>query len=337
MIRLDSVRRSFGRVEAVRGVSFTIERGQVVGILGPNGAGKSTTIRMIAAAIPPTEGSVTVAGLDAVDHTLDVRRKIGYLPESAPVYREMRTADYLNYRAGLAGLRGRALRDAVRRTSGVTGLDPMLRRRTGTLSKGYRQRVGLAAALLHDPEVLILDEPTSGFDPAQVAETRALIRQLAGTRTTLIVSHILPEVEKSCDRIILFAGGRVRADGAPDALIRELPGAGRYTVEVRPLSDRHVAPDECFRAITAVESVDTADLESGWKRCLVAFPAGSPDQRETIARAAVAGGLLVRELRAQAATLEDVYLRLSAYAQDIAHIPAPRSTSSASTSKQAPA
>ncbi len=306
MISLRQVHKRFGRVEAVRGVSLDIQQGQIVGILGPNGAGKTTTVRMIAAAIPPTSGSVEVAGMDAVGRSLEVRRKMGYMPESAPLYREMRVRDLLRYRAGLFGLTGKRRAEAVSRAAAQCQLDAVMHRRCGELSKGFRQRTGLASVLLHDPEVLILDEPTSGLDPAQIAETRSLIKGLAGRRTMLIVSHILPEVEKSCDRIVLFASGLIQADGAPDDLIRQLPGSEQYTIESR--GDRPA--DDLFRALPRVESVESAALADGWQRCTITFSRSTPDQREHIARAAAEANLLVRELHARVTTLEDVYLRL---------------------------
>jgi ABC-2 type transport system ATP-binding protein len=310
MISLRQVQKRFGRVVAVRGVSLDIPQGQIVGILGPNGAGKTTTVRMIAAAIPPTKGSVEVAGLDAVGRSLEVRRKMGYMPESAPLYREMRVRDFLRYRAGLFGLTGKRRAEAVARAAGQCQLENVMHRRCAELSKGYRQRTGLASVLLHDPEVLILDEPTSGLDPSQIAETRSLIKGLAGRRTMLIVSHILHEVEKSCDRIILFAAGQVQADGAPEDLIRQLPGSEQYTIEAR--GQRSAA--DIFRTLPRIEHAESTALPDGWERCTITFARGTPDRREHIARAAAEASLLVRELHARVSTLEDVYLSLVASA-----------------------
>lgn len=312
MISLRQVRKSFGRFEAVRGVNLEVPKGQIVGILGPNGAGKTTTVRMIAAAIPPTEGEIRVAGLDAVEQGLQVRRKLGYLPESAPLYREMRVIDFLRYRAGLHGISGRARAEAIERAVGQCQLESVRRRRCGILSKGFRQRVGLASVLLHDPDVLILDEPTSGLDPAQIAETRSLIRGLAGSRTMLLVSHILPEVEKSCDRIILFAHGRVQADGSPEQLMQQGSAAGRYTIEAGSDAGTGPAPSTVLGALAGVESVEASEIEGGWQRCTLTFSKGVADQREVIARAAAGAGLVVRELRPHIASLEDLYLRLIA-------------------------
>ncbi len=297
-------------------MDFEIEPGQVVGILGPNGAGKTTTIRMMTGAIPPSRGSISVDGLDSISQTIGVRRRIGYLPESAPAYREMRTLEFLRFRAGLFGLRGRRRGAAIEKAIGLCQLEEVRKRRVGQLSKGYRQRVGLASVLLHDPKVLILDEPTNGLDPAQIASARSLIRHLAGERTMIVVSHILPEVEKSCDRIILFAGGKVRADGPPESLITALPGAGRYTVEAKQDSPDGRSAEEVLRTVRGVRSIESSDAGDGWVRCLLGFEVEDDDHREGIARHAQAAGLTVRELRAQTPTLEDVYLRLVAYADD---------------------
>jgi ABC-2 type transport system ATP-binding protein len=311
MISLRNVEKRFGRVEAVRGVSLHVEKGEIVGILGPNGAGKSTTVRMIASAIPPTSGRVEVAGADSVEQSQEVRRKTGYMPESSPLYREMRVGSLLNYRAGLFGLRGRAKKDAIRRAAGQCQLEGVIRRRCGDLSKGYRQRVGLASVLLHDPEVLILDEPTSGLDPSQIAETRGLIRRLAGKRTMLIVSHILPEVERSCSRIILFAGGRVHADGSPADLARRLSGnVNEYRVEARAEGGARTAA--AWNRIEGFERAETEDLAEGWTRFGLTFRADAGDRREAIARTAAGGGLLVREISRRSPSLEDLYLRLIA-------------------------
>lgn len=321
MIRLDAVHKSFGPVRAVRGVTLDIPRGQVVGILGPNGAGKTTTVRMITGAIPPSAGTVTVDGLDSVARTMDVRRRLGYLPEAAPLYREMRVGEYLSYRAALFGVRGAARRRAIDAAVQRCSLAAVMRQRTSTLSKGFRQRVGLASVLLHDPRVLILDEPTSGLDPAQIAEVRALIRDLSGERTMLIVSHILPEVERSCDRIIVFARGRVQADGKPEDLVRAMsPGAGSYLVEARQERDNAPTPAAVLSRIAGARVIadDAADkaVPAGWRSLRITFDHATEtqDMREPIARAAADAGLLVRELRRSGggASLEDLYLRIIA-------------------------
>jgi ABC-2 type transport system ATP-binding protein len=303
MIRLEQVHKRFGRVHAVRGVDLHIQAGQIVGMLGPNGAGKSTTVRMIAAAIPPSAGRVIIDGLDAVDDSPRVRARVGYLPEANPLYPELRVRDYLRFRAGLHSMTAKARRDAIDRVLERCWLTDVAARRVGQLSKGYRQRVGLAAALLHDPPVLILDEPTSGLDPSQIAETRSLIRELAGDRTMILVSHILPEVERTCDRIVVIGHGQVRADGPPDALLAQTER--RLHVEVH-------APAEDVRTALAdlpgVRSLDTTARDA-WTAYTLTLEPGA-DAREAVAHACHTRGWLVRELRLDTPTLEWLYLSL---------------------------
>ncbi|MBL0928272.1 MAG: ABC transporter ATP-binding protein [Phycisphaerales bacterium] len=311
MIRLADVHKHFGRVHAVRGVSLEIPKGQVVGILGPNGAGKTTTIRMIAAAIPPSGGVVTVDGLDSVHHSRAVRARLGYLPEGNPLYPEMRIEQYLAYRAALFGLPRADARRAVDRSLERCWLADVRRRRIGHLSKGYKQRVGLAAALLHDPPVLILDEPTSGLDPSQISQVRDLIRALAGDRTMLVISHILPEVEQTCDRIVVFAGGRVVADGRPADLARAAAGRWRLRCELRPSPGAAAAePAVALMQADGVAEVRSDRLPDGWSRCAVAPARPDLDLREAVALAAARHGMIVRELVTIAPTLESVYMRL---------------------------
>ncbi len=312
MIRLHQVEKRFGRVRAVRGINLSIEPGQIVGILGPNGAGKTTTIRMITGLLPPSAGTVSVDGLDTIAHSRQVRRKLGYLPESAPLYPEMGVRSYLLYRAALYEMPRREAKSAVHRCIERCHLGEVALQRIGTLSKGFRQRVGMAAAMLHDPQVLILDEPTSGLDPAQVVEARSLIRELAGRRTMLLVSHILPEVEKTCDRIVVFARGSIRADGAPGELVARAASRS-YVVEARAAGSAGVpAP---LASLPGVTHVDAHRIDDQWVRCTLEFSAPSssnaePDPRESIFRACASAGLVLRELRARTASLEEFYIRL---------------------------
>jgi ABC-2 type transport system ATP-binding protein len=308
MISVRDVHKRFGSFHAVRGVGFEISAGQVVGLLGPNGAGKSTTVRMIAGLLPPSEGSVAVDGFDSVAASMSVRRRLGYLPENTPLYSEMPVGAYLGYRASLFGLPRSRRRRAVDEVIERCWLKEVRRRRIGTLSKGYRQRTGLAAALVHDPRVLLLDEPTSGLDPAQVVETRRLIRELSGNRTVIIVSHQLPEVERTCDRVIVMARGRVQADGSPATLVASQSGSSvACVVEVR------ISPEAArltLSAVPGVERVDVHVLPDGWCSCRVTPTAGAGDLREALARALGAAGVPLRELHAQTPSLEEFYIRL---------------------------
>jgi len=296
----------------VRGVSFEVTQGEVLGILGPNGAGKTTTIRMITGSIPPTHGSVTIDGLDTISDTVRARAKLGYLPEGAPFYPEMRVTQYLEYRSKLYGLSRSARRTRLGYAIDRCALSEMAQRRIGTLSKGYRQRVGLAAALIHDPPILILDEPTSGLDPAQIAETRTLIGDLSGDHTMLLVSHILPEVEKTCDRVLIFARGQIRADGKPETLVRDMLGGGRVRVEMEAELSNGRASKTILDAIPGLERATHNELGDGFIESRLEFKdSEKSDGREAVARAAHKAGALVRELRYEHATLEELYIRLT--------------------------
>lgn len=316
MVRVEGVHKFFGKVWAVRGVSFELVPGQIAGLLGPNGAGKTTTIRMIAGYLLPDAGRVVVDGQDTVDDPSAARRNLGYLPESTPLYPEMRVIDYLHFRGRLFGMWRRERTLAIEHVLERCWIRDMRNRRIGKLSKGYKQRVGLAAAMLHSPRVLILDEPTNGLDPSQIGETRRLVRELASDRTMLVSSHILPEVERLCDRVVVIAGGRVRADDAVAELVKQSAHTPTYTVEARcgaATSVENLA--RLWTAVPGVASVKRAGIErqserDGWTRFQVASKPDAPDLREMLAIAAQQAGALVRELHKDAASLESVFVRL---------------------------
>ncbi len=316
VIIVREITKSFGKVRAVRGVSLELPAGQIAGLLGPNGAGKTTTIRIITGALPADGGEVAIAGFDTRREAMSARRQVGYLPESAPMYPEMTPRGYLEYRGRLYGMDRARRRQAVGDVLERCRVGSMATRRIGALSKGYRQRVGLAAALLHDPPVLILDEPTNGLDPSQIREARSLIRELAAERTMLLCSHILPEIERTCDRVIIMAGGRVRADGTP----AELTGGGgacrRYTIEVRsnPSAGAGYTIGR-LRGVAGVAQIEAAgeqpsDASGGWTRLRVEGEPGAGDLREGLAGAAADAGLFVRELRPDRESLEEVFVRV---------------------------
>jgi ABC-2 type transport system ATP-binding protein len=310
MIVARNLSKRFGRFAAVDSVDFEIPRGRVVGFLGPNGAGKTTTIRMIAGFLAPTSGTVEVDGLDVIHASRQVRQRIGYLPESAPSYTEMRVVEFLKFRARLFAIehskRGRAIDLALRRC----GLEDVRRRTIGHLSKGYRQRVGLAAALLHQPPVLILDEPTVGLDPSQIREVRALIRELAGRHTILLSTHILPEVELTCDRIMMIARGRIRAQGTIDELRSAAAGSNRYIVEMNsPMAGN------ALREINGVKDVEAGSVDGHWRRMTVTAKRGAPDLREPIAQVLAAQKCSIRELRREAPSIEHLFVQMIADAE----------------------
>ena len=318
MISARDIHKSFGRVRAVRGVSFELVPGPVAGLLGPNGAGKSTTIRMITGFIPPDRGGVRVNGHDTISDSIEARRQIGYLPESAPLYTEMRVVDYLDHRGRLWSMPRAARRAAIDTCVDRCELQTVRTRRIGHLSKGFRQRVGLASAMLHDPPVLILDEPGNGLDPTQIVHTRRLVRELAHGRTVLVSSHILAEVERTCDRVIVIAGGRVRADGVPGDLIARA-GATACVVECKAGARAMATGDlEGMVAKAAIGwKASSALLADGWVRVRLEPPARGegggerpPDPRESIGRALAQGGAMLRELHMEAPSLERLFVEL---------------------------
>lgn len=302
MLVADRVSKSFGSVRAVRDVSFALQSGAVVGLLGPNGAGKSTTIRMLTGFLPPDAGRVLVDGLDTVEQAAAARARLGYLPENAPLYPEMSVRAYLDFRGRLFGLARRERLAAVARVVDRCWLSSVVGRRIGQLSKGYRQRVGLAAALLHDPRVIILDEPTNALDPTQVIETRRLIGELAQGRTVLLSSHVLSEVERTCQRVLILIGGELLADGSPAELVRQSPEPTVYRVEFRGSASWL---EGCRPPGLTPWTVTT---EGGWTRGVASGSGG--DVREAIAAAARAAGVDVRELTGERPTLERVFVGL---------------------------
>jgi len=322
MVELLDISKQYGKVRAVCGVSLTLGAGVVTGLLGPNGAGKSTIIRIVAGLLSPSAGSARVCGFDTLTQAALARAQVGYLAEFAPLYAEMTPREYLAYRAGLYGLGGRARRGAIDRAIGECDLGELQHREVSALSKGYRQRVGLAAAILHDPRVLVLDEPTTGLDPTQIRHSRELFRRLALGRVVLLSSHILPEIEATCDRIVILARGRVRADGTPAALLGSSMGLTPCVVEA-------VLADELERlaavlcglggpggpgALGVVREVERVSEPDGRRvlRVLVRDGVAGEDPLSAIAGAARAAGIMLRQLYRPSPTLEQVFLRVVA-------------------------
>lgn len=312
MIEAEGITRRYGDFTAVSDVSFSVGEGEIVGMLGPNGAGKTTAIRMITGFLPPSAGRVTVADRDLFDEPQTVRREIGYLPENVALYTEMRVREYLTYRGRLQGMSGAEARRAMDEVLGSCLLTEVAGQIIGTLSKGYRQRVGLAAAILHSPKVLVLDEPTVGLDPKQIVAIRDLIRELGKRHTILLSTHILPEVELLCDRVLIIDGGSIVAEGTPDSLRRQWVGNTHVRLclkgEVPAAADR-------LGALAGALSVDSRlDGDS----LLTIECAPSTDLREAVFHTAVDEGWVVLELAQQSVTLEDIFVRLTT--QDTAEI-----------------
>ncbi len=304
MLELRDVTKRFGSVEAVLGISFTVREGEIVGFLGPNGAGKTTTMRILAGIFPPSSGEVRVAGHDPLREPLACRRAVGYFPEYAPFYPELSVRGYLGLVARLKRLPSAARAGAVARVLADCGLEDVAPRRVGTLSKGYRQRVGLAQALCGDPPILILDEPTIGLDPAQVVEIRELVRGLRGNRTVLFSSHILSEVEALCERVVVIARGRIVGEGTPAELAARL---GRRQRVVLRVSGSVEAARVALAAIPGAPRLEEARGSSG---TFVLEGASDGDLARLAGEAVQRAGLGLLELRQEPLDLEEVFLHL---------------------------
>ncbi len=307
MIEVNQLTKRYARHEAVQNISFSVKPGEVVGFLGPNGAGKTTTLRMLTGYLPPTSGTATVAGHDVFRESMEARRKIGYMPENVPLYDDMRVREYLNFRAQIKGLSGSDCRRRVGEVMETCGLVAVRRKMIKTLSKGFRQRVGLADALVHDPELLILDEPTNGLDPNQIRHIRGLIKRLAKSHTVLISTHILHEVEMTCDRVIIIDGGKIKASDTPAELTRNMRAAGRIQVELH--TDQKIAT-KALKKLASVKKVSPKTLDDGWSEFTVWVDSGT-DARERITKLATEHGWPLRSIFRHEATLEDVFVELT--------------------------
>ncbi|MBN1555630.1 MAG: ATP-binding cassette domain-containing protein [Phycisphaerae bacterium] len=309
MIDVKHLTKWYSQVLAVDNISFRVEKGRIVGFLGPNGAGKSTTLKIITCFLPASSGTVTLNGLDVLSESLAVRRQIGYMPENVPLYEEMRVREYLTFRAALRDIpakRRPAAIDRVCERCWLSSPEDMTRRRLGELSRGYKQRVGLAEVLLHNPPVLVLDEPTIGLDPAQIRAMRELIRELSGDHTVIFSSHILAEVEQTCDDIIIIAGGRLAAAGTPAELRQRVAGPSRIVAELKGAAPEDIAKGvEGLAGISAVES----SQHNHWTR--LDIQAGDDDPRKDIFQLAKTQNWDLRELRRATGSLEDFFVQIT--------------------------
>ena len=308
MIEVRHLTKRFVGRTAVDDISFTVGKGEIVGFLGPNGAGKTTTMRMLTGYLPPTAGLAKVAGFDVFTDSLKARREIGYMPESVPLYDDMRVEEYLKFRAGLKGLRGRAIKENMGRVMELTSLKDVSRKMVSSLSKGYRQRLGLADALIHRPRLLILDEPTNGLDPNQIRQLRSLIAQLSEEHTIILSTHILSEVQMTCRRVIIIHSGKIRADDTPENLARTSRTASTITVELKAPAEAAVEKLQSIPGIRRVTPV--ASEEGGWQ-VLEVKPDADTDAREEISCAARDNHWPLRELGRRQATLEDVFVEIT--------------------------
>jgi ABC-2 type transport system ATP-binding protein len=308
MIQVDRLTKRYGPVTAIQDVSFSVEKGQIVGFLGPNGAGKSTTMKILSCFMPPSEGTARIAGFDVFSESLEVRRRIGYLPENAPLYADLPVAVYLDFVAEIKGVSRSVRKARVADVMERCFVTDMQHRLIGKLSKGYRQRVGLAQALLGDPEVLILDEPTIGLDPKQITEIRALIRSLAGQHTVILSTHILPEVSMVCDGVIIINRGRIVAQGTESELVEHVFPTARVEVRVAgAVGDVEGA----LRALPAVSRVEPLPSHDGAAAFLVESPRDR-DVRPDLVRLVTSKGWMLQELHQVGMSLEEVFIRVVA-------------------------
>ena len=306
MIQASGLTHYYGPQPAIEDVNFGVKRGEILGFLGPNGAGKTTTMRILTGFMPPTQGKVTLGGFDVVEQSLEVRRRIGYLPETVPLYTEMPVNGYLKYMGTLRGMPSRRIRQRISEVIEVCRLQDYQKTIIGKLSKGFRQRVGIAQAILHEPEVLVMDEPTIGIDPIQVVETRRLIQDLGKQQTVVLSSHILPEVSMICERVLIIHQGRIVAEDTPENLAQRLQGVDRLQVEVG-------GPyEEVMPVLRQVPGVTQVSHRRQQDRDVYTIHAQQDrDLREEISRVVVGKGWSLLSMQLVGMSLEDIFLRLT--------------------------
>ncbi|MEE3234088.1 MAG: ATP-binding cassette domain-containing protein [Candidatus Latescibacterota bacterium] len=303
MIEVNDLAKHYGEIVAVEGVSFGVSKGSILGFLGPNGAGKTTTMRMLTCFLPPTSGTARVAGFDVVEESMEVRRRIGYLPEQPPLYLDMTVKSYLRFIARIKGIESASISHAIDETMEKTGIAHHQHTVISHLSKGYKQRVGLAQALVHNPDVLILDEPTVGLDPKQIIEIREVIKGLAGDHTVILSTHILSEVSMTCDKIVIINNGRIAGQGTPESLIDQLKdGDVLRAVITGP-------PEDVLAQVQSMEGV--LDVVNESEEVYLITSAPGVDIRDILTRNVIDQGFSLRELRPLDMTLEDIFLRLT--------------------------
>jgi ABC-2 type transport system ATP-binding protein len=306
MIKVENLTKRYAGQTAIQDLNFEVGKGEIMGFLGPNGAGKSTTMRILSSFMPPTSGRASIAGFDIFEQSLQARAHLGYMPENVPLYNDMRVTEYLDYRAALKGVPHRRVAERVGDVKELCGLKEVEKKIIGNLSKGYRQRVGLADALVHEPDLLILDEPTSGLDPNQIRQVRDLIKNLGKQHTILLSTHILPEVEMTCSRVIIINRGRIEACDTPENLLGRIRTAGGVTVEAKVGHDDGA---EELRKIAGVRDV-TASEDGDWQVFALRVEANT-DVREEVYRLANERRWTLRELTQRRATLEDVFVEIT--------------------------
>jgi gliding motility-associated transport system ATP-binding protein len=312
MIKVEGLTKRYASTVAVDNISFEVEKGQIVGFLGPNGAGKTTTMRVLTCFLPPTSGTANVAGFDVLENPMEVKKRIGYLPETPPLYPEMEVAEYLNFTGQLKGISSGDIKRRVDDVLQRCAIGDVRAKLIGKLSKGYRQRVGLAQAIIHNPDVLILDEPTSGLDPKQIIEIRELLKSLAGDHTIILSTHILSEVEHSCERVIIISQGRLVAIDSVANLTNRLRGSEAVALEVDAADGRPAQAEvqQRLEQVSGVSRVMMKDSKDGRLQFEVESLQGR-QIRADLARTVVNSGWNLSELRAVGLSLEDIFLQLT--------------------------
>jgi ABC-2 type transport system ATP-binding protein len=308
MIEATGLTHYYGPYAAIKDVSFGVARGEVLGFLGPNGAGKTTTMRILTGYMPPTRGKVTIDGYDIVEQSLEVRRKVGYLPETVPLYTDMPVNTYLKYMGTLRQMRPKDIKRRIAEVIDICRLGDYRSSQIGKLSKGFRQRVGIAQAILHEPEVLVLDEPTIGIDPIQVVETRRLIQELGKEQTVVLSTHILPEVSMICDRVLIISEGKIVAEDTPSNLAERLQGSEQMEVEIGgPVS-------QVLPALRALPGVASASHKTDQGKEIYTIQANEgQDLRDAISRAVIGGGWSLLAMNTVGMSLEEIFLRLTTH------------------------
>jgi ABC-2 type transport system ATP-binding protein len=308
MIEAKNLTKRYGETIAVDNVSFVVNQGEIVGLLGPNGAGKTTTMRLLTCYLPADSGTALMAGKDVREHSLEVRRSIGYLPEDNPLYTDMKVVDYLRFIGSLRHLGRKQLRPKLREMIEVCGLEAVINKSIGALSKGFCQRVGLAQTMIHDPDVLILDEPTVGLDPNQIVEIRELIKRIGERKTVILSSHILPEVAATCKRIIIMNNGRIVGSGTPEEMTSRARGGGVITLTVRGPKE---AVKEKLSALSKIKSFEVKEELGDERTGFEVISSGEADLSEDLFRMAVENGWTLSELHQEKVSLEDVFQQLT--------------------------
>jgi ABC-2 type transport system ATP-binding protein len=308
LIEVDHLTKSYGKNLAVNDISFTVDKGEILGFLGPNGAGKTTTMRILTGYLPATSGSARISGFDVFEDSMEVRRRIGYLPETPPLYLDMNVHTYLDFVARIKGVPGSELPNRVRRAMELANISDKRDQLIKRLSRGYKQRVGIAQAIVHNPDVVILDEPTVGLDPKQIIEVRKLIKGLAGEHTIILSTHILPEASQTCDRVVIINRGRIAAVDTPENLTNQLKGSERALLEVKGAED---AIREAVEQVEGVTKIEVEPIEGTEHFKVIVESDPGTDLRSSLAKAVCGKDLELFELKPVSLSLEDIFLQLT--------------------------